>query len=110
MLCQPTAFRALQEHQTCYLPWCLQFCNMAFEVRRIIEGELALRANANRQLKEIEKRLLLIDQLATASPMVKGGEAMPASAFKLRGESREKLLEAKEELEKQVCLPTRSCD
>lgn len=70
----------------------------------MIEGELALRANANRQLKDIEKRLLQLDQLVPASPLVKGSDGGLGSMLKLRGESREKLLEAKEELEKQVCV------
>jgi hypothetical protein len=42
----------------------------------VLDGELAQRAEASRQLREVEKRLMLADNLVPASPLVVGPETL----------------------------------
>ena len=48
----------------------LAACLLPPACRRVLEGEIAQRAEVNRQLKEVEKRLMLADNLVPASPLV----------------------------------------
>ncbi|KAG1655297.1 hypothetical protein FOA52_002456 [Chlamydomonas sp. UWO 241] len=51
----------------------LDMCNQSYEYQRVLDGELAQRAEASRQLREVEKRLMLADNLVPASPLVVDG-------------------------------------
>ncbi|GFR40655.1 hypothetical protein Agub_g1240 [Astrephomene gubernaculifera] len=88
----------------------LELCNMSCEFRKVIEGELAQRAEASRKLRDLEKRLTLLDQLQPASPVLMAGGAsavMPVSpglaaaagALAAGPEAREKLMAKRKELE-----------
>eukprot|EP00198_Chlamydomonas_reinhardtii_P003876 XP_001693212.1 kinesin family member heavy chain [Chlamydomonas reinhardtii] len=95
----------------------LELCNMSSEFRKVIDGELAQRAEASRKLKELEKRLTLLDQLSPASPLLLAGSALapmtplsPATAAAAGAlaaggggpEVRQQLLTKKKELEDKV--------
>ncbi|GLI69654.1 hypothetical protein VaNZ11_014325 [Volvox africanus] len=95
----------------------LEMCNMSCEFRKVIDGELAQRAEATRKLKDLEKRLTHLDQLHPASPLLMTGvvtASIPvspntaSSGATLSGsaasdpEYREKLLARKKELEEKV--------
>ncbi|GLC45179.1 hypothetical protein PLESTB_000427200 [Pleodorina starrii] len=96
----------------------LDLCNMACEFRKVIDGELAQRAEATKRLKELEKRLTILDQMQPASPLFMAGcgnVALPFSpaassagalgpAAAVGPEAREKLLAKKKELEEKVAL------
>ncbi|EFJ41236.1 Kif4 type kinesin [Volvox carteri f. nagariensis] len=93
----------------------LEMCNMSCEFRKVIDGELAQRAEATRKLKELEKRLTYLDQTQPASPLLMaGGHAVlpfspnTASTMAMGAgaasdpEYRQKLLTKKRELEEKV--------
>ncbi|KAG2444138.1 hypothetical protein HYH02_009078 [Chlamydomonas schloesseri] len=94
----------------------LELCNMSSEFRKVIDGELAQRAEASRKLKELEKRLTLLDQLSPSSPLLLAGStispmtplspatAAAAGALAAGGgaEARQQLLAKKKELEDKV--------
>ena len=73
----------------------------------MLDGELAQRADTNRQLKEVEKRLMLAENLVPASPLVlacgggSGAVAM-AAAMAAPSEGKERLLQHREVLVAQV--------
>ncbi|KAG2494778.1 hypothetical protein HYH03_007022 [Edaphochlamys debaryana] len=92
----------------------LELCNMSCEFRKVIDGELAQRAEASRKLKELEKRLTILDQLAPNSPLLlaagvpvspdaaAAAAAAGAAGIPVGPEAREKLLARKQELEDKV--------
>ncbi|GIL89421.1 hypothetical protein Vretifemale_17223 [Volvox reticuliferus] len=95
----------------------LEMCNMSCEFRKVIDGELAQRAEATRKLKELEKRLTHLDQVHPASPLLMSGvvnASIPVSPNTASSgatlsasaasdpEYREKLLARKRELEEKV--------
>eukprot|EP00798_Chlamydomonas_sp_ICE-L_P008275 gene8275-1544_t len=82
----------------------LDSCNQSFEYRRVLEGELAQRGEAYRQLREVMKKLMISDNLVPSSPLLApgGGDSPMAQGMLKPGETREKLLEHKAFLEKEL--------
>ena len=73
----------------------------------MLDGELAQRADTNRQLKEVEKRLMLAENLVPASPLVMAcgggsGAVAMAAAMAAPSEGKERLLQHREVLVAQV--------
>ncbi|KXZ43975.1 hypothetical protein GPECTOR_76g796 [Gonium pectorale] len=89
----------------------LEMCNMSFEFRKIIDGELAQRAEASRALKELEKSLTRLDQVQPASPLLQAGAVIadapisPALASTLGAsgpDMRDKIVAKRKVLEEKV--------
>ncbi|KAL6746535.1 hypothetical protein V8C86DRAFT_2939694 [Haematococcus lacustris] len=69
---QPNADAPLLRNEKARREWLekeLDLCNQSFEYRRVLEGELAQRAETHGQLRDVVKRLMLVSNLVPASPL-----------------------------------------
>lgn len=101
---QPNAQAPLLRNEKARRDWIemeLDNCNLSYEYRRVLDGELAQRAEAIRLMKEVEKRLMIANDLVPASPLIPSGSVRPPlPPANIAGRAR--LVERKAQLEAQV--------
>ncbi|GAX80469.1 hypothetical protein CEUSTIGMA_g7908.t1 [Chlamydomonas eustigma] len=96
---QPNPHAPLLRNEKARRDWLekeLDMCNLSFEYQRVLDGELAQRADINRQLKEVEKRLMMTDNLVPASPLVMSSIA---TSNMVMAEGKDRLTQRREELQ-----------
>ena len=75
---QPNAAAPLLRSERARREWLeqeLDLCNTSWELMRVLEGELAQRAEATHRLREVQKQLMLLGGMVPPSPVVSGGSA-----------------------------------
>lgn len=92
--CQPNLHAPLLKDDKSRREWLereINMCNRSWDLRRILDGEIAMRTDACRQLHEVEKRLLLLERPEIANS--------PSQA-----ESHEKLEVFKRKMEETIAM------
>ncbi|KAF8064520.1 KIN4A [Scenedesmus sp. PABB004] len=85
---QPNATAPLLRTEKARREWVdqeLELCSTSWQYQKVLEGELAQRAEATRRLREVQKQLMLLGGLVPPSPVVTAAAAAAAAASRGAG-------------------------
>eukprot|EP00775_Hariotina_reticulata_P005026 gene5026-5268_t len=85
---QPNALAPLLRTEKARREWVeqeLELCNASWQYQKVLDGELAQRAEATRRLREVQKQLMLLGGFVPPSPVVTAAAAAHAAADRVSG-------------------------
>ncbi|WIA39358.1 hypothetical protein OEZ86_005467 [Tetradesmus obliquus] len=104
---QPNAAAPLLRTEKARREWVeqeLELCSTSWQYQKVLDGELAQRAEATRKLREVQKQLMLLGGLVPPSPVVTAAAAAAAAASRGAGAAAAAAAAAKAALPREEVL------